>query len=109
MKRGGDRGNQHTGAKGPIGPLPDAPEISNAQAAKMMNVSERSVRRARVASKIANMQREDNLKKGNRRPDPQICGSAVAQADAAKMLNVGLRTVQHAAANRSTKRTSPNC
>jgi hypothetical protein len=45
MKHGGDRGNQHTVGKVPIGTLADIPLK---QAAKMMNVSVRSVKRARV-------------------------------------------------------------
>jgi hypothetical protein len=46
IKRGGDRGNQHTGGKVPIGPLPDGGDepghVGIARAAELMNVSERS-------------------------------------------------------------------
>jgi hypothetical protein len=42
MRQGSDHGNQHTGGKRPIGRLPDEPPVSNVQAAKMKNVSERS-------------------------------------------------------------------
>jgi hypothetical protein len=40
FQKGGDRGNQHTGGKVPIGTLPPA------KAAEMLSVSERTVKRA---------------------------------------------------------------
>lgn len=42
LGRGGDRGNQHTGGKAPIGALPEH------EAAARLNVGERSVQRARA-------------------------------------------------------------
>ena len=49
MKRGGDRGNQHTGGKMQICSLPDG--VSRAQAAEMLNIGERSVGKAHVVRK----------------------------------------------------------
>lgn len=46
LKHGGDRGNQHTGAKRPIGPLPP----TRTEAAKLLNVGERSVKRAHIVN-----------------------------------------------------------
>jgi hypothetical protein len=46
LKHGGDRRSENF--KGPIGLLKDEPGISLAEAAKLMSVSERSVKRARV-------------------------------------------------------------
>jgi hypothetical protein len=44
LRKGGDRGNQHTGGKGPTGPL--ATSVSDA--ASQLQVGERSVKRGRV-------------------------------------------------------------
>ncbi len=41
LQRGGDRGNQHTGGKEPIGSLPQD------EAADLLNVSAKSVQRAK--------------------------------------------------------------
>jgi hypothetical protein len=48
MKHGGDRGNQHTGGKAPIGALAGEAVVSLKEAAEMMNVGERSANRARI-------------------------------------------------------------
>jgi hypothetical protein len=47
MRRGGDRGNQHTGGKPPIGGLPGQPPASGAEAAKRFDVPERTIEKAK--------------------------------------------------------------
>ena len=61
---------------------------SQAEAAKLLNVSRRSVQRAMIAGSLANMGQ-------GTRTDLAPIG-AKSQAEAAKLLNVSRRSVQHA-------------
>ena len=73
--------------------LPDG-TISQPQAAELLNVSERTVRDAKlIASRMANMERTDTLKRGSRSPDSD---NGVSLQGAADLLNVGRATVADA-------------
>jgi hypothetical protein len=84
LGHGGDRGNQHTGGKSPIGDLPQA------DAAKRFNVGKRTVKRAMVAARVADMPQG--------RPSEKSPIGEITQSDAAKRFNVGKRTVERARA-----------
>lgn len=108
LRHGGDRGNQHTGGKPPIGGLPQSDSKTRKDAADLLNVGVRSVDRAKKIQRDGGPELNEAVEKGEITVNAALEVAKLPEEEQKLLVSEGPEAVKKRSAEMRKSRNKPS-